>query len=576
MILETFTHLKRNLKKDTAAFKSIKIAILSDSASQLLTQAIKGYGVENQVNYKIFEADYNQVDRQIFDPGSELYQYAPDYVIVVRGVEKLTKLFYKLSVEEKEIFASSQLKHTQDLLQSIDSRLKCKVIFTSYIELNDSIFGNFASKTKASFLYQAKKLNIQLMELSQERTNVFLIDVNALVTKFGYNQAFDPKIYYSADMAFSIDFLPVISKNIHDIIQAASGIFKKCVILDLDNTTWGGIIGDDGMDGIQIGDLGSGKIFSELQLWVKQLKQRGIIVAVCSKNTEEIAKEPFISHPQMILRLEDIAVFVANWSNKADNIRYIQSILNIGFDSMVFLDDNPFERELVKKEIPEITVPGLPEDPAEYLLFLKDLNLFETVSYTKEDELRTIQYQEEAKRNILQKSFANEDDFLASLDMLSEVKRFDNFTIPRVAQLSQRSNQFNLRTVRYLEEELVTMSESSDYLTLSFTLTDKYGDNGLIAFVVLKSLDAETVFIENWVMSCRVLKRGMEEFTLSCIIEESKALGFKTILGEYIPTKKNGIVKEHYDLLGFSTQEDQYILDLYNYQSNKLSFIKKV
>jgi HAD superfamily phosphatase (TIGR01681 family) len=337
VIIQTFNHLKKNLKKATDSYKYIRIAILSDSASQLITQAIKGYGIEHSINFDVFEADYNQIDRQVLDPGSDLYEFAPDYLIILRSTERLSKSFYKLDRNGKEDFALTQAEYIDGLYQTISSRLKCKVIINNYIELNDSVFGNFATKVRSSFLYQVKKLNMRLMDHVQENKNLFLLDLDALVTKTGYLNTFDAKMYFSADMVFNIDFLPYLAKNISDIILAISGTFKKCVILDLDNTTWGGIIGDDGMDGIQIGDLGSGKIFSEFQLWVKQLKQRGIIVAVCSKNTESIAMEPFISHPEMVLRLEDIAVFVANWENKADNIRHIQSILNIGMDSIVFI-----------------------------------------------------------------------------------------------------------------------------------------------------------------------------------------------------------------------------------------------
>jgi FkbH-like protein len=573
----SFNQLKKNSKKDYSSFKKIKIALLTDSASQLINQAIKGYGIEYDINYEIFESDYNQIDRQIFDPGSELYEFEPDFLIILRSTERLNKYFYKLSKEKKESFSADQLEYIDLLCQTVATRSKCKIIINDNLELNDGIFGNFALKVSGSFLFQVKKLNVLLMESMQQRKSVFFLDLNSLVLKTGYSLSFDPKMYFSADMVFSIDFLPVLSKHLHNIIQAASGVFKKCIVLDLDNTTWGGIIGDDGIEGIQIGDLGSGKIFSELQLWVKQLKNRGIIIAVCSKNTEEIAKEPFISHPEMVLKLEDIAIFVANWENKVDNIRHIQKILNIGMDSMVFVDDNPFERGMVTKEIPGLTVPDLPEDPAEYLLYLKSLNLFETVSFTEEDEQRTLQYQEEAKRNLLLKSFANEDEFLLSLDMVSEVKSFNAFTIPRVAQLSQRSNQFNLRTVRYTEEELEVLSKDKDYNTFSFTLKDKFGENGLIAFVVLKRIDDNAVFIENWAMSCRVLKRGMELFTLSCITEEAAKRGYSKIIGEYIPTKKNMMVEKHYGSLGFNDDGgNRYSLDLHSSNAGKELFIKKI
>lgn len=572
----SFIALKKFLKKPVDGLKTIRVAIVADSASQFIHQALKGYGIAEGIHYDIFEADYNQIDLQVFDPGSELYESKPDYVIILRSSEKLLKKFYSISGEEKAQFGASQTAYAKNLYQQINSQLKTRVIFNTFPELNDSVFGNFSTKTPSSFLYQLRKINMGLMDLAQESKNLFLVDLAALVTQKGYAQLSDAKMYISADMVFSIDILPSLAEQLHKVIQAIAGSFKKCLILDLDNTTWGGIIGDDGMEGIQIGDLGLGKAFTDLQLWAKELKKRGIIIAVCSKNTENIAKEPFISHPDMKLRLEDIAVFVANWETKVDNIRHIQSILNIGFDSMVFLDDNPFEREMVKQNIPDITVPDLPEDPAEYMPYLRTLNLFETASFTEEDEQRTKQYQEEANRNTLQKSFANEEEFLASLGMECEVKPFDNFTIPRIAQLSQRSNQFNLRTVRYTEEDIKRIAQSPDHLTLSFSLKDIYGDYGLIAFVILEKKENKQLFVDSWIMSCRVLKRGMEVFTLQNILRLAAEAGYTEIIGEYIPTKKNDLVREHYTKLGFnSTGENMYSLITDQYPNDKNVYIKR-
>jgi FkbH-like protein len=279
------------------------------------------------------------------------------------------------------------------------------------------------------------------------------------------------------------------------------------------------VIGDDGLEGIQLGHgLGIGKAFTEFQMWVKKLKQRGIILCVASKNNEDTAKEPFLHHPDMILRLDDIAVFQANWETKVDNIRTIQRILNIGFDSMVFLDDNPFERSMVRDNIPGITVPELPEDPGLYLEYLYSLNLFETASYSQADKDRTKQYQVEAQRVSLAKTFHNEADFLKSLAMVSTVEGFTRFNTPRVAQLSQRSNQFNLRTVRYTEEDIARLAADPTVIDLSFTLEDKFGDNGLIAVIIMRPQDADTLFVDTWFMSCRVLKRGMENFTLNTMV----------------------------------------------------------
>ena len=567
-----YNTLKKNAKKDFTAFKTIKIAILADSASQFLANAIRGYGYEAQINFDIYEADYNQIDLQIFDPSSELYSFGPDYIFINRSTEKFLKEFNKKDKQAQEHYAEQVTANTKEYFNTLAGRLRSKVIINTFPEINDAVFGNFAGKVPSSFIYQLRKTNMDLMHLCREYKDAFIADLALLQSELGYRFVFDPKMYVNADMVYSIDFLPYIAKSITDIIQSITGTFKKCLILDLDNTTWGGIIGDDGIEGIQIGYLGIGKVFTELQLWARQLKQRGIILAICSKNTEAIAQTPFVSHPDMVLRLDDIAVFVANWETKVDNIRHIQSILNIGFDSMVFVDDNPFEREMVKSAIPDITVPELPEDPAEYMLYLRSLNLFETASVTEEDEQRTRQYKEEAQRNTLLKSFNDESDFLANLHMVSVPKPIDQFNIPRVAQLSQRSNQFNLRTIRYTEEDIKQISTDANYHTLSLSLKDRFGDHGLIGVIILKKLDEATLFIDTWIMSCRVLKRGMENFTLNAIVELASFYNFERIVGEYIPTKKNEIVKNHYSDLGFSEVDGKWVLEIAGFEK-KLTYI---
>ena len=570
MELPTFQSLKKNLKKDFSSFPKIRIAILADSASQMYAQSIKGFGYELNVDFDIFEAEYDQIERQIFDPTSDLYEFKPEFVIIFYCTNKLLKKFGKLGLNEKTGFAQAHIEKAQDLYNSLSNNLKCKVIYFNFNEIDESVFGNFSNKTSVSFNYQLRKINFELMNLSQNLKNLYLLDLNMLQGKRGHDAITDNKIYINTDLLFSIDFLPTIAKATADIILSITGKIKKCLILDLDNTLWGGIIGDDGVENIQIGDLGIGKAFSELQLWAKQLKQRGIILAICSKNDEAVAKEPFEKHPEMILRLEDISVFVANWNNKADNIKYIQQILNIGFDSMVFIDDNPFERNMVRTHVPDITVPELPEDPADYLNYIRTLNLFETASFTEEDGNRTLQYQEEAKRAIAQHQFTNESEFLQSLKMISVVEPFNTYNTPRVAQLTQRSNQFNLRTVRYTEEDVQRVANDPDYFNLAFSLEDKYGDYGLISLVIMKKTAERTLFIDTWIMSCRVLKRNMENFVLNTIVDMVKEKGYSEIIGEFIPSAKNSMVKDHYQKLGFrleeGTTENQFLLNVNDYQ----------
>jgi len=523
-------------------------------------------GYDNGFNLEIWEADFNQIERQVYDPTSELYEFKPEIVIIFQSSHKLLGKYNKINSEQHLLFASNELESIENIYSNITNNLDVKIIYYNYTEIDDSIFGNYASQTESSFLFQLRKLNYELMVLASIKSNLYLCDLSSIQNQVGKAVFFQPSVYINTEMVLSIDVLPKIASKTIDLINTFHGKFKKCVILDLDNTTWGGIIGDDGIENIQIGSLGIGKAFSEFQYWIKKLKNRGIIVAVCSKNTESVAKEPFEKHPDMVLHLEDISVFIANWENKADNIRQIQSILNIGFDSMVFLDDNPFERNIVRENIPQICVPELPEDPADYLEYLYTLNLFETISFSNEDTERTKLYQVEAQRAIIQQKFTNEDDFLISLNMLSIIEPFNKFNTPRVAQLSQRSNQFNLRTIRYTESEIEKLGMNNDYFTFSFTLEYRFGDNGLICVVILNKDTKDTLFIDTWFMSCRVLKRGMENFVLNTIVNFAKENGFTILKGEYIATAKNEMVKDHYQNLGFEKSNDQWHLSVLNYQ----------
>jgi len=564
-----FKELKKNLNKDFSPLPKRRLAILGDSATQFLTKAIKGYGYEEKIHFEIFEADFDQLNREILDPASELYRWSPEYIVIYLSAENLWTRFVASEQNARKNFWSQCLAEIQNWWSCIARLSKAKVIQLNFVEINDGVFGHFAAKTATSFPYQLKRVNLELMNLAQAHKHAFVVDVANLAGQIGYLNAHDPRLYVTSKVAFALDFLPSVAKAVVDVVKAVSGTIKKCLILDLDNTVWGGIIGDDGMENIQLGELGMGHAFDALQRWARELKHRGIILAVCSKNDEDIAKEPFRNHPDMSLRLDDIAVFTANWDNKVDNIKLIQKTLNIGFDSMVFLDDNPFERNMIRDLLPDVTVPELPEDPALYVSFLRSLNLFETASFSEEDRSRTRQYQEKMARVDFEKTFTSVDDYLRNLEMSSLVKPFDDFSVPRIAQLTQRSNQFNLRTVRYTEAEIESMRSAKDFLTLAFHLEDRFGDHGLIGLTVLNTLDAETAFIDTWIMSCRVLKRGMEEFMLNQVVSEARRRGVKKLIGEYIPTPKNGIVKTFYSSLGFARNNGKWEMSISDFRELK-------
>lgn len=552
----TFQQLKKLSKTDASALPQYSLAVLGDCATQHLATALRGYGVSVGMRLNVFDADYDQIDAQVMAPDSELYRFAPQGVLLQMCTEKLQEAFYDRPPEARASFAEDTYARIRQIWSRIGSRIPATVLQCNFPLIDDGVFGQFGNKTEQSFLFQQRKLNYLLTQGCQEAKNTFLIDLDALQTALGRSTFADPKLYYVAKMPISLAALPAAAKLVVDVVRSLQGAVKKCLVLDLDNTLWGGVIGDDGLSGIQIGELGTGHAFSDFQKWLKELKNRGILLTVCSKNNEDTAKEPFEKHPEMVLRLEDFSMFVANWEDKARNIRTIQQALNIGMDSMVFLDDNPFERELVRTMIPEITVPELPEDPALYLQYLRGLDLFETASYSREDAGRTEQYREKARRAAFEAAFQSYDDYLEALQMRASAAAFDPFHYPRIAQLTQRSNQFNLRTVRYTEAEIEALAQDDSRIGLYFTLKDKFGDHGLISVVVLEKQPEDTLFISEWLMSCRVLKRGMEEFIVDKILSVAAQQGFRRVVGEYIPTPKNAMVKDLYEQLGFARLEN--------------------
>lgn len=551
----TFQQLKKLSKGDISQLPQYKLAVMGDCATQHLATAIRGYGLYAGQGVSVLDTDYNQIDAQVMDAASELYAFGPHAVLIQMCTEKLYEAFCAAPFNCRACFAEDAYARITRIWEQMNTNCSTTILQCNFPLMDDGAFGQFGNKTADSFLFQQRKLNYLLMEGCREVKNVYLIDLDAIQASCGRETFSDPKLYYIAKMPISVDVLPEVARKIIDQIQALRGMAKKCVVLDLDNTLWGGVIGDDGLSGIQIGELGLGHAFSDFQTWLKELKNRGLLLAVCSKNNESTAKEPFEKHPEMVLKLEDFSMFVANWEDKASNIRRIQKTLNIGMDSMVFLDDNPFERNLVRSMIPEITVPELPEDPALYLQYLRSLGLLETASYSSEDAGRTQQYRQQAERAVYEASFQSYDDYLEGLAMVAVAAPFDAFHYPRIAQLTQRSNQFNLRTVRYTEAEIEAIAKDDNKITLYFTLKDRFGDHGLIAVVILDQ-QADTLFISEWLMSCRVLKRGMEEFIVNKIIRTAAEHGFAAVSGEYIPTPKNAMVKDLYEKMGFRRVEE--------------------
>ncbi|MCE5190078.1 MAG: HAD-IIIC family phosphatase [Eubacteriales bacterium] len=566
-----FNTLKKRASKTDPDLPKYKLAILGDCATQHIATALRGTADLHGFTLDIFDSDYNQIFEQIIDDQSELYQFSPQSILLILCAEKLEASFMCLPERERVSFADNTIKTIQQYWSVISAKTSASVLQFNFAYYNDGVTGSFTLREPASFAYQLQKLNYLLSEAAVKHKNVLLVDVNGIQSLYGRNVFRDSKLYYLAKMPFSLEALPIIAQRTVDVLEALRGHEKKCVVLDLDNTLWGGAIGDDGIEGIQVGELGTGHAFTDFQLWLRELKKRGILLAVCSKNNEDTAREPFEKHPDMVLRMDDFAMFIANWEDKASNIIRIQQTLNIGMDSMVFLDDNPFEREQVRSAIREISVPDLPEDPALYLDILQSLNLFETVSYSSADNQRTEQYQQEAQRAVMKATYSSYDEYLESLDMHAVSAPFDKFYFPRIAQLTQRSNQFNLRTVRYTEGQIQEIADDTTHITRYYSLRDKIGDYGLIGVVILDKLPDNNLFISELLMSCRVLKRGMEEFIINNIIKMAEENGSSRVFAEYIETPKNGMVAEFYQRMGFAKVGTKFYADISTFKTCKTS-----
>jgi FkbH-like protein len=555
---------------------SIKIAILADCATQQLAVLIKALLGETGIRAAIYEGAFDSIELESCMGDSALYRFAPEAVIIMNCVQALQAL-HSRQTGAGAGFVSEQSARILRVWNAIQSHSNAVILQSTFAMAGNCLFGNFERKVSTSLRSTVAALNEIVVQAAREHVNVLIHDVDTVASWVGGRSFFDDRAWDLWKAPCSLEYLPRIAKNITGVLSAIRGRVMKCVITDLDNTLWGGVIGDDGVDGITLSahDAGVGESFVRLQLFLKQLRNRGILLAVCSKNNEATALLPFLEHPDMVLKRDDISVFVANWEDKASGIRRIRDELHIALDSMVFLDDNPFERNLVRELLPGVIVPELPEDPSNVVAYLSQLNLFETTAFSGEDIQRAEQYQREARRRESAAGSANVVDFMRSLDMQIVISRFDQFHLPRIAQLMQRSNQFNLCTRRLNELECGALVENGLFFPLYAKLEDRFGDHGLIAVVILERSE-DSFRIRDWLMSCRVLGRGVEQFIMNHVVAHALRMELREVLGEYIPTPKNGMVRNFFEQFGFvpiPAANNQWKLDVFSYQPRE-TFIR--
>ncbi len=529
------------------ATRIVRLAILADCAAQFLTPILRALFARRGIDLQVYEATFDAIEIEVVDSNSQLYQFKPHYVAIVMATQRL-----RVAIEgsaSRDGVADATTARIVDLWSRIAAQSGARIVQATFVRPLERAFGNYELTVPNSVGSIVEHVNRGIVSAARQARNVLVCDADFVAAEIGRRQWFDDRLWVLSKALCSFAALPRFAQALSDVIAAAEGSVVKCVALDLDGTLWGGVIGDDGLEEIRLGDFEDGEAFVEFQRFLLELKNRGIILAVVSKNDRHHALLPFHQHADMILKEKDIAVFVANWDNKADNLRLVQQTLNIGFDSIVFLDDNPFERGLVREFLPEVIVPELPEDPALYKSALADLGLFETVSVSAADQTRTDQYREEATRRLAQNEFTDIGQYLLSLEMKATALRFSRDRLQRIAQLTQRSNQFNLTTRRYSLADCETLMSDRGRIAITLSLKDRFGDSGLIAIIVLAISDL--VSIEQFLMSCRVLKRGVEALAMNLIVETARRHGLSTVSGLYLPTAKNAMVRDFYAGFGF-------------------------
>ncbi len=531
-----------------------RIAILGGSTTAPLKDVLELFLLDRGIQPQFYESEYNRwyEDLQFGCPALEAFQ--PQIVYLHTSVVNLVKEFPPAgaSKEAAEAAVKSAYQRYADCWEAIHQKYHAAIVQNNFELPMTRRYGNLDAWVEDGTVRFVQRMNHLFADAAATTSQLYLQDLQHISAQFGLARWFDREFYALYKMAMAAEAIPYIAQNLAAIIGAIMGKSRKCLVLDLDHTLWGGIISEDGVAGLEIGhETALGESYLAWQEYVRQLKERGVILAVCSKNDQEIALRGF-SHPDCLLKPEDFVSFQANWDSKDTNLKRIAQEINIGLDSLVFIDDSPMERALIRSQLPIVAVPEVDGgEPFSYIRAIEQGKYFETVSVSQDDRLRTDTYLQNKKREKLAENSSSYEEFLRSLAMEAEIAPFQDVYLARIAQLTNKSNQFNLTTRRYTEEELRQIASDERYLTLYGRLKDRFGDNGLVS-VVIGEKDGAVLKIRLWLMSCRVLRRGLEYAMLDALAEWAEKSRMKELQGDYYPTRKNQMVANLYEQFGFS------------------------
>ena len=532
--------------------KPVRLALLGSSTVSHLLPAIRVAALRRGLWVTTYTSEYGQYRQDLSNPASPLVAFGPTACVLALDAQHLLPQLDPTTIGPAADDALSAVVEDLRLLWR-QARNLCpgQLIQQTVLPSAVDLLGQNEHRLSGAPAALLSRLNARLRSVA-DGEGVDLLAVDSRAALDGLAAWHDPLLWHRAKQEISMAAAPMYGELLARLLMAAQGRSAKCLVLDLDNTLWGGVIGDDGLEGIVIGQgSAAGEAFTSFQHYARALGRRGVILAVCSKNDEANALEAFERHPDMVLRRGDIAAFRADWTDKATNLRAIAGELNIGLDAMVFADDNPFERALIRAELPQVSVPELPEDPALFARCISDAGYFESLRLTADDATRTRQYDDNRKRSELLSQATDLDSYLRGLDMQLRWKRVDRVGLDRVVQLINKTNQFNLTTRRYSMEEAAAMAGDPRWLVLQLRLGDRLGDNGIVAVVIGRLNDRGQLEIDSWLMSCRVLGRRVEEATIGIVVEQAQQIGATEILGCYRPSGRNAMVADLFPRLGF-------------------------
>jgi len=567
-------YLEKYTKKNFSAKKKLRIAILGGSTTDLIKNTLYEQLKLNKIEGVFFQSSYNQFYYEAINPSIKLKKFKPEIIYIhssTTNIEEYPEV--ESSSKKVEKLINKTFSKYKSIWEKLSREFNCTIIQNNFEFSLFTSLGNLESSKVYGKINFLTRLNLKFFEHANKMNNLIINDINLLSAQFGINKWWDDSFYFNYKYILSHEAIPTLSHAILKIIISVLGKSKKCLVLDFDNTIWGGIVGEVGANSIKIGnDTAVGEIYLRFQKYVRDLSKKGIILAGCSKNDYNKAISG-LRNKSNILKEKDFSIIIANWENKAQNIVNISKKLNIGLDSMVFIDDSKFERELVRKQLPMVEVPEIGNDPEKYIFHIDRAKFFENVNLSKEDFVRGDYYKLNVKRENEKIKFQDYHTYLKSLKMKSNLKKFESLNLERITQLVNKTNQFNLTVRRLNSKEITQISKSSKFLTISGNLKDKFGDNGIVTIFIGK-IDKKNIHIYLWLMSCRVFNRNLEFALFDKLVSLCKKKDITKIYGYYKKSDKNGIVKEFYKTLGFKKNKNSWEFLVTNKYKPKNKIIK--